>query len=266
MAARSGRPLRKIDLRALQRHLVEIGNLPKEVLDCGAGGAFPPLAVFREHGYETHGIEISPEQLELARGFCRNHGLALDLSLGDMRRLPYRDGTMSFIYSYNSICHMTKRDVGGTMGEIGRVLRPRGLCYVKPGNVTGPENWGLVDGGYYTDCPKLTGAQLLAWEIAQKKAEAHRPGSGSGEAVYATRFEADFALRALRVGLQELKSQAGAPATPSLPASPGVPTPKVPTQLSGISIPTPNGLPSPWLALALVCGVLGFVWFFGRRR
>ncbi len=33
MAARSNRPLRKIDMRALQRHLVAIGNLPEEVLE-----------------------------------------------------------------------------------------------------------------------------------------------------------------------------------------------------------------------------------------
>ncbi len=33
MSARSGLPLRKIDIRALQRYLVEIGNLPAEVLE-----------------------------------------------------------------------------------------------------------------------------------------------------------------------------------------------------------------------------------------
>jgi len=53
---------------------------------------------------------------------------------------------MSFIYSYNSICHMTKRDVGVTMGEIRRVLRPRGLCFV---------NFLSVHDGRYGQGPRL---------------------------------------------------------------------------------------------------------------
>jgi ubiquinone/menaquinone biosynthesis C-methylase UbiE len=121
-------------------------RLEKEVLDCGAGGASPPLTVFREHGYQTHGVEISRKQLELAQRFSSDHGLDLDISLGDMRQLPYSDASMSFIYSYNSICHMTKTDVGVTMGEIRRVLRPRGLCFV---------NFLSVHDGRHGQGPKL---------------------------------------------------------------------------------------------------------------
>ncbi len=104
--------------------------LPKEILDCGAGGSSPPLALFHEHGYKTHGIEISEDQLEEARRFCEARGIDLDIAQGDMRELPFEDNSMSFVYSYASICHMTKSDVSVAMAEIVRVLKGGGLCFV----------------------------------------------------------------------------------------------------------------------------------------
>ncbi|MGC1120504.1 MAG: hypothetical protein WBA22_05365 [Candidatus Methanofastidiosia archaeon] len=38
-------------------------SLEKEVLDCGAGGERPPLALFYEYGYKTLGIDTSDEQI-----------------------------------------------------------------------------------------------------------------------------------------------------------------------------------------------------------
>ncbi len=104
--------------------------LEKEVLDCGAGGECPPLALFAEHGYRTHGVDISDKQLALARRFCKEHAIDLDLILADMRDLPFNDGSMSFVYSHNSICHMTKQEVSVAMQQITRVLKKGGLCFV----------------------------------------------------------------------------------------------------------------------------------------
>lgn len=108
----------------------EESPLAKEVLDCGAGGDEPPLALFHNYGYKTHGVDISHKQLERARRFCEQHAMDLGIVHGDMRRLAFGDESMSFVYSYSAICHMPKADVGVAMGEITRVLRPGGLCYV----------------------------------------------------------------------------------------------------------------------------------------
>ena len=97
--------------------------MDKEVLDCGAGGSSPPLALFFEHGYKTHGLDISERQMEKTRQFCVDHGLELDMARGDMRDLPFGSESMSFVYSYASICHMTKSDIGVAMQEITRVLK-----------------------------------------------------------------------------------------------------------------------------------------------
>ena len=104
--------------------------LDKEVLDCGAGGSSPPLALFSEFGFRTHGIDISVKQLEKAQKFCSDTGMDLDIAKGDMRDLPFESESMSFVYSYASICHMTKSDVGVAMQEISRVLKHEGLCFV----------------------------------------------------------------------------------------------------------------------------------------
>ena len=46
-------------------------DLEKSVLDCGAGGDCPPLALFAEYGYKTQGIEISNSQVERANIFSQ---------------------------------------------------------------------------------------------------------------------------------------------------------------------------------------------------
>lgn len=105
-------------------------DLEKRVLDCGAGGMLPPLAIFKEHGYETFGIDISEKQIELAEEFENKHGIELNIREGNMLSIPYDDGSISFIYSYNSIFHMSKKDIGCVIKEIYRVLPKNGLAFI----------------------------------------------------------------------------------------------------------------------------------------
>lgn len=105
-------------------------GLEREVLDCGAGGNLPTLAIFHENGYKVHGIEIDDEQLEKANKFGEERGIDLNIQKGDMKDLPYKDNSMSYIYSYNSIFHMSKEEVAKSIGEIARVLKPKGLSFV----------------------------------------------------------------------------------------------------------------------------------------
>ena len=104
--------------------------LEKKILDCGAGGAQPPLSLFYQYGYRTYGIEILEENLARAQQFCRDQGMALNILRGDMRDIPFANETFSFVYSFNAIFFMTKSDVAKAMKEIERVLKPEGLCYV----------------------------------------------------------------------------------------------------------------------------------------
>jgi len=105
-------------------------SLEKSVLDCGAGGANPPLTIFSEHGYKTYGIEISDSQIEKAKLFSKKLGIELNISKGDMRNLPFEDESISHIYSYNSIFHMKKSDIKAAMDEVKRIMKPGGMCCV----------------------------------------------------------------------------------------------------------------------------------------
>ncbi|WP_082650925.1 class I SAM-dependent methyltransferase [Paenibacillus etheri] len=82
-------------------------GMEKSILDCGAGGDTPPLSLFANYGYATYGIEMNVEQMNRANQFATDRGQNLNIQQGDMRQLAISDESMSFVYSYNSIFHMT---------------------------------------------------------------------------------------------------------------------------------------------------------------
>lgn len=105
-------------------------NMDKTVLDCGAGGDCPPLSLFSEYGYLTHGLELDTKQLEEANNYANNKGQNLNIEKGDMRNLKFDNETFSFVYSYNSVFHMKKVDVSKSINEMKRVLKQNGLLFV----------------------------------------------------------------------------------------------------------------------------------------
>jgi len=105
-------------------------SLEKKILDCGAGGPNPKLAFFQENGFNSYGIDISEESIEWSNEFCEQHGIKLNIIKSDMRNIPFDSNFFSFVYSYNSIFHLTKVDSGIAIKEMYRVLKKGGLCYI----------------------------------------------------------------------------------------------------------------------------------------
>jgi ubiquinone/menaquinone biosynthesis C-methylase UbiE len=101
----------------------------KKILDCGAGGPSPPLALFQRHGFEAWGIDTPEEQLDKARQFCEKQDIKLHLRTGDMRQIPFEDESFDYVYEHYSMCHLSKRDTAKAVGEMYRVLKPGGLCF-----------------------------------------------------------------------------------------------------------------------------------------
>ena len=108
----------------------DTSHLGKNVLECGAGGTYPPLALFYERGYTPYGIDISDEQIERARAFCRDHAVELTIIKGDMRKIPFSSETFSLVYECDSMCHLTKKDTSRTIKEMRRVLQRGGYLSV----------------------------------------------------------------------------------------------------------------------------------------
>ncbi|MFX1283914.1 MAG: class I SAM-dependent methyltransferase [Promethearchaeota archaeon] len=105
-------------------------SLDKVILDCGAGGESPPLALFYQYDYETNGIDISDKALEESHLFCKENNINLNITKGDMRKIPFEDESMSFVYSLDSIIFLSKDDTQIAIKEIERVLRTDGLCFI----------------------------------------------------------------------------------------------------------------------------------------
>lgn len=142
-------------------------ELKKKILDCGAGGRLPPLAIFHERGFETYGVDISDKQIEKALAFSKDHGINLNIMKGDMRSLDFDDDFFSHVYSQNSIFHLTKKDTETAMQEMKRTLCEGGYMYVNflsvddqgygEGEEAGPGEWIALERdeptlhSFYTD-------------------------------------------------------------------------------------------------------------------
>ena len=122
------------------RHRLEEGETleGRRILDCGAGGPVPPVAIFAEQGMEAHGIDSNGRQLEHSKRFCSETGLDIRLKLADMRSLPYEDEFFDYVYEHYSVCHLTAEDTQRTVDEFKRVLKPGGIALL---GVISKESW-----------------------------------------------------------------------------------------------------------------------------
>ncbi len=111
------------------------------ILDCGAGGKQPPLALFRKYGYDTNGIDISSERVKQAEDFANENGIRLNIETGDMRSIPFGDAFFDFVYEIYSMCHLTKEDIDWAIEEMARVLKPCGYCFL---GFISSETWPMM--------------------------------------------------------------------------------------------------------------------------
>ncbi|GGY43285.1 hypothetical protein GCM10007148_10000 [Parvularcula lutaonensis] len=103
---------------------------PLQVLDAGAGtGAFSS-AFLREavERVELHALDTSRHMLVEAQRRYREMGTEARLHLGDVRRLPFTDGTLDVVLMAHVLEHLAEpRDV---LAEMFRVLRPGGRILI----------------------------------------------------------------------------------------------------------------------------------------
>ena len=89
-------------------------------LGCGSGRA---LLWNRDWRSTTAGIDIAPFFAEEAR-------TGVDLLLGDLRRLPFADGTFTKAYSLDVLEHLSPEALRAMLTEAARVLTPGGQLFV----------------------------------------------------------------------------------------------------------------------------------------
>lgn len=156
----------------------------KKILDCGAGGPVPPLAVFAEQGLDAYGIDISHVQVSKAQEFAAQSNLSIQLQTGDMRQMPFDDDTFDYVYEHYSMCHLTKADTAIAIEEMKRVLKPGGIAFLgvvsqdcwplsSYGEERSPGERWMIEGGEETCHALFTDQEsdqlLAAWDIAFKE-------------------------------------------------------------------------------------------------
>ena len=89
-------------------------------LGCGSGRT---LLWNRDWRAQTVGIDIAPF-------FAREARQDVDLLLGDLRRLPFADGTFTRAFSLDVLEHLSPEALRGMLTEAARVLAPGGQLFV----------------------------------------------------------------------------------------------------------------------------------------
>jgi len=116
----------------------------RSILDCGAGGPVPPVAIFAQQGMQAHGIDINEQRLAQSRSFCAASGIRAEFRKADMRDLPYGDETFDYVYEHFSMCHLGPEDTARAIAEMRRVLKPGGLAFL---GVISTDSWPMSDYG-----------------------------------------------------------------------------------------------------------------------
>ena len=112
------------EVRALNRLL----SLPqgKRVLEvgCGRGVAIPPLSKACRPSWYV-GLDMDPKLLSEGRKRLRALGTSAELCEGDVRDMPFADGSFDMIIDFGTCYHI--RQPQRALREIQRVLREGGL-------------------------------------------------------------------------------------------------------------------------------------------
>src|SRR6478609_872549 len=93
------------------------------VLDVGTGNGNAAIEAARR-GATVTGIDLTPEQVDLARKRCADEGLDVDLRVGNAEALDVPDASYDVVLSVLGVIFAP--DHARALGEMARACRPRG--------------------------------------------------------------------------------------------------------------------------------------------
>jgi len=107
-------------------------------IGCAHGPDFLPF----KHGFDLYGVDFSAEMLKFARKYSQKFNFAVNLSLADVRHLPYSDATFDWAISVATYHHVKGREERqAALNELRRILKPGGEAFITVWNRWQPRFW-----------------------------------------------------------------------------------------------------------------------------
>ena len=105
---------------AMESHLGILGNVRgKRILEIGCGAAQNSIALAKR-GADVCGIDLSRNQILFGKRLARKEGARIDLMVGNMETLPFKDESFDLVTTAISLLYVP--DLRATFAEVNRVL------------------------------------------------------------------------------------------------------------------------------------------------
>ena len=128
MYDRQGRRYRQEEFRALAEQLAKRISEEKRVLEVALGSGYLAAELFRLGRTHIVGMDISADQVEIARANAREAGAALELVVGNVRNMPFADSSFDFVLCFAAFKNF--QDPSAALEEMRRVLAPGGTVII----------------------------------------------------------------------------------------------------------------------------------------
>jgi len=104
-------------------------NKKGRILDIGCGNC-RYLLVANKKGNELYGIDFSSEMLKIAKEYCQEHNMKVNLKKADVAKLPFPDNFFDVIICVAVLHIIEKGKIEKPLAEIKRVLKPGSLALI----------------------------------------------------------------------------------------------------------------------------------------
>ena len=106
-------------------------------LGCAHGPDFLPF----KDSFELYGVDFSGEMLRFAEKYAQKFGFNVELTLADVRYLPYPDDSFDRAIAVATYHHLMGGEHRAALAELRRVLKPGGEAFITVWNCFQPRFW-----------------------------------------------------------------------------------------------------------------------------
>jgi ubiquinone/menaquinone biosynthesis C-methylase UbiE len=108
----------------------------KLLVDLGCSWGRWTIAAARA-GFSPIGMDVHIDALAAGNRVSKQLGASAEFICADVQHLPFRPGSIDYVFSYSVLQHLEKKKVGQIFKEVFRVLKPGGICLIQLPNVFG---------------------------------------------------------------------------------------------------------------------------------